>query len=69
MKKLAAFFLAFMIAFSFAETTTYATPITINKDAVEDDVDDMEWGWLGLLGLFGLMGLKRKDDHRDRHVK
>ena len=35
---------------------------------VEEEDDDMDWGWLGLLGLAGLLGLKKRrdDDIRTR---
>jgi MYXO-CTERM domain-containing protein len=37
-------------------------------DGDREDDDSGKWGLLGLLGLAGLLGLKRRDDHRDRHV-
>lgn len=44
------------------------TTETRTDDRDDDDGDSGNWGLLGLLGLAGLLGLKRREDHRDRHV-
>ena len=35
----------------------------VQETEVDDEDDDMDWGWVGLLGLAGLLGLRRRDHH------
>jgi MYXO-CTERM domain-containing protein len=57
-----------MIAFSFAESHTFAAgfPNTEKNGAVVEDAEDRDYSWLGLLGLIGLVGLRRKDGGRKK---